>query len=180
MGGLILIAAFFVWVFVSVRAAMWVYQRTTQQKWKAVAKWFAFPLILILPLGDEIVGEVQLRYLCSQAGLIHLDEEKGRNAVLTMRQVNNTSEFQQLRVPEKKVSATVLDTTEYAYEFYADGHKNPVIQYKTYSNGRGWFSRNTGISIPFVKAGCNETGPTSSETLKSIFEQLNASATNWN
>jgi hypothetical protein len=175
MGGLILLLAIGIWIYIAVRLSIWLYRRVQTPSLKTLVKWCAFPLILVLPLGDEIVGEIQLRYLCSQGAVLHVDEERARGAELTLRYDPST-----LSIPRRRVHWTALPITEGSIELYASGHAHPVIHFKEYGVGHSFFSGVLGSSSPaFAEDGCSvEDYSYYMKVLEPLLAKLNAKIIN--
>jgi len=134
MAGLILLAVLTGWalfVYHGVRLAV---QKVSNQRKQKILKFIFVPIVFLLPVSDEIVGQFQFRALCSAQATMKADEEKAAGKLLIP-----------LGLSKKVLSGYVLRTEE-QYWAYKDPDTNEIlISWKDFKSNGGWLSNFIGF-----------------------------------
>lgn len=70
MIGLMMLIALLIWGAISVAVAIWIGRRIPQQGLRQIVALLLMPVVLLMPLADEIVGKFQFDKLCKAAEAI--------------------------------------------------------------------------------------------------------------
>lgn len=134
MAGLILLAVLAGWsllVYHGVRLAV---QKVTNQRKQKVLRIILVPVVFLLPVADEIVGQFQFRALCSAQAKMEADEQKATGKMLIPLGLKKTA-----------LSGYVLETEEH-YWAYKDSETNEIlISWKDFKSKGGWLSNFIGF-----------------------------------
>lgn len=136
MTGLLLIGVAIIWVWFSWFISRWAVRSIKSRGLKTLIGVAIFAVLLIAPLGDEIVGKHQFEALCRQYAVQEIDEEHAVNS----RVISMPREKQQFA---KGIAINVrIDPWEYRDE----STNKVVVRYHTLHAEGGWLIRMLGIS----------------------------------
>ena len=73
MSGLFLIGVVIIWLLIAVAITLWIARRFKSSAMKIVSAVVAFPILLMAPLTDELIGKQQFESLCKQYAVQVID-----------------------------------------------------------------------------------------------------------
>ena len=80
MTGILLIAVVIGWFFAVLAATRWVTRHFNSQAMKVLSSLVLFPLLLVAPVTDELIGKQQFESLCKKYAVQKIDVQHARNA----------------------------------------------------------------------------------------------------
>jgi hypothetical protein len=160
MSGLLLLGVLATWFIISVFLVAFITKRLSGRWWANLLRVLIFIILLVLPLGDEIIGGYQFRELCREEAVVEVDREQATGKTVFLA----NSEYQ--RVPD-----TWVPVNRQRWR-YLDAHTQKVlVSFSVLQAKGGLLIRSLGISetnAPLTFKGycapLNET---------SIFRELN-------
>lgn len=136
MSGLLLISVFVVWLVFVVLVIRLIVRRFKLWGMKVVFSILIFPILLVAPLADELVGKWQFESLCKDYAVVNVDE----HYAMSRRVVTEIRERDQYA----KGTAVQIRIDPYVYR---DSETNQVlVSYHTLHAQGGWLIRFIGIS----------------------------------
>ena len=136
MTGLFLIALAIAWLAVAVAITRWTTRRFRSTALKLVSSLLVFPVLLVAPLTDELIGAHQFETLCKKDGRPEpVALEKARGLALLV----NLGQFQ-------PVADTILETQAAMYTYSDVQSEKPILRFHTYRTKGGWLIRALGFS----------------------------------
>ncbi|MDL2336354.1 MAG: hypothetical protein QFE16_00785 [Pseudomonadota bacterium] len=136
MTGILLITVAIAWLIAVLAATRWVVRRVNSPAMKVVSCLVLFPVLLVLPLADELVGKQQFDSLCKKYAVQVIDEKHAMNrrVVFVLPEHDQFVEGTALQI---RIDPNV----------YRDAETNQVlVSYYTLHAKGGWFIRTLGIS----------------------------------
>ncbi|RCS56719.1 hypothetical protein [Parvibium lacunae] len=141
MTGIFLLAVIALWSYCAFRIARWASQRIAKPTLRRGTILLLFVMLMILPVGDEIIGAMQFRALCEKSQYITwLDSANGQ--VLTLRDPKTGY----VATLDKKIIGTFLPIVESEFLWREVETRKPTLSYKSLNVGGGWLIRTLGIS----------------------------------
>jgi hypothetical protein len=136
MTGLLLIAVVIAWVSVIFMVARRIARRMNSSRLGILAGVSLFVILLVAPVADELVGDLQFASLCSKYATQFIDEQNAMNRHV-LYQRRGVDEFADGTAVSVRIDPTVYIDTE---------TKKVVVSYHTLHAEGGWFIRALGIS----------------------------------
>lgn len=136
MTGIFLIAIAIGWLAVVIAVTRWTSQRFKSWFMKGVCVVVVFPLLLVAPLADELIGKQQFESLCGRYAVQVIDEPHAlnRRVVYVPRGADQYAEGTAVRI---RIDPWI----------YRDAETNQVlVSYHTLHAEGGWLIRSLGIS----------------------------------
>ncbi len=136
MTGLFLIAVAIAWLATVVVLTRWVTRRFRSTASKFVSGLVVFPVLLVAPLTDELIGKRQFESLCKKYAVVVIDEQHAmnRHVVFVLPQKDQFAEGTAVQI---RIDPNV----------YRDAETNQVlVSYYTLHAKGGWLIRTLGIS----------------------------------
>jgi hypothetical protein len=136
MTGILLIAIVTVWVIAVLTITRWATRRLGSSALKLMAITILIPVLLVLPMADELIGMWQFDSLCKRYAVQVIDEKNAMN-----RRV-----LYQRRTKDQFVEGTALEI-RIDPKVYVDAEtKRVLVAYNTLHAKGGWLIRTLGIS----------------------------------
>lgn len=136
MTGILLIAVAIAWLIAVLAATRWVVRRVNSPAMKVVSCLVLFPVLLVLPVADELVGKQQFDSLCKKYAVQVIDEKHAMNRRVSFER-RNSDEF-------AKGTAVRIRIDPYIYRDVET--KNVLIRFHILTAQGGWLIRTLGIS----------------------------------
>ena len=178
------------WLPVCILVAILVSKRYTRGGYRLVSGFVVFSIMFMLPIADEIAGQLYLRYLCKSQGgfrVYHTVElpddywdEKGDPRFIkftrfkdipSLDKVNGTLDLNVL--PEygidrkHEIYSTVFGIRLFQYRYYDKKSKMVLAENRFFTSKGGWLNRAVGIN---AGVSCDTSGqPNTKEKILSIF-----------
>jgi len=136
MSGIFLIAVFVVWLAIVIAAIQWAIRHCKSKFMKLFSGIVIFPLLLLAPLADEIIGMFQFEALCKKYAIVEVDEKSAMNrrVVTEIRKIDEYA----------KGTAVKIRIDPYMYR---DIETNKVVvSFHTLDAQGGWLINFLGIS----------------------------------
>ena len=145
MTGLLLIVLVIGWIAIVAAIAGAVARRTKAGARRAAVGTFAFVLLLLLPVVDEIIGGFQLRALCREGAVPTFDEKKLSGKTVRTRLVPHPDVPNVMQTPTRRVRA-IIPIEEQAEEWIDAATAEVLLSSKSYTAKGGLLIRALGIS----------------------------------
>ena len=160
MIGLLMIAIAIGWLIAAIAITTWIAARAKSPPMKAALSVLVFPLALIAPVVDEVIGAWQFSALCKQYAIQMIDEEHAMNRrVLSVgREGGRLAEWTAVRI---RIQPWIYKDAETG---------NVLVSYHTLHADGGWLMQTLGISEtkrPLVFP--NACGPADRDAFKKKF-----------
>ena len=136
MTGILLITVAIAWLIAVLAATRWVVQRVNSPAMKVMNSLALFPVLLIAPLADELVGKQQFDSLCKQYAVQVIDEKHAMNRRVSFERRSNDV--------FAKGTAVRIRIDPYIYRDVET--KNVLIRFHILTAQGGWLIRALGIS----------------------------------
>ena len=136
MTGILLFGVAFAWLIAVLILTRWVTRRFKSAIAKVVCSLALFPIVLVAPLADELVGKQQFESLCKKYAVQEIDEQHAMNRRV-VSELRREDRFAEGTAVEIRIDPHV----------YRDAETNQVlVSYHTLHAKGGWFIRTLGIS----------------------------------
>ncbi|MFM9917893.1 MAG: hypothetical protein ACKVOX_18995 [Rhizobacter sp.] len=136
MTGILLIAVAIVWLIAVLAATRWVVRRVNSLAMKVVSCLVLFPVLLVLPVADELVGKQQFDSLCTKYAVQVIDEQNAPNS--RVKSVGGSGDWY--------AAGTAVRIRIQPWIYQDITTQNVVASYHTLHAEGGWLIRALGIS----------------------------------
>ncbi len=136
MTGIVLLAVVGLWLWVCIAVARALLRQLRPQPWRWLAAASLFALMLVAPVGDEIVGGFQFRALCEKYAVFRVGVERPEGRV-TRFSANS---------PNETVPGTAITIYHTAIDYTDVQTGESVVKFDRYLAQGGVFIRTLGIS----------------------------------
>lgn len=136
MTGILLVVVVLTWLIAVLIVTRWVARRFNSLTVKLASYIVLFPVLLVAPLADELIGKQQFESLCKKYAVQTIDEQRAmnRSVVYVPRGVDQYAEGTAVRIRIDPIT-------------YKDAETNQVlVSYHTVHANGGWLVRSIGIS----------------------------------
>lgn len=136
MTGLLLIGVAIAWIAVAVFIAKWAVRLIKPPIAKGAIAVSIFSVLLVAPLGDEIVGKYQFEALCRKYAVLTIDEQHAMNRSVVSEHPSGDNYAKNTAVRIRVVPFIYRDVET----------KNVIISFHWLTAEGGWLIRTLGIS----------------------------------
>ncbi|RCS56715.1 hypothetical protein [Parvibium lacunae] len=155
MTGIFLLVVVALWSYCAFRIARWASQRIAKPTLRRGTILLLFVMLMILPVGDEIIGGMQFRALCEANEFIDVDIEKIRGKTIVLGGETNMG----LPGMIDRSIASVIPIIESTSTWKDETTGETLLTYKQYLASGGWLVRffkltESSVPIAFSKHSC--------------------------
>jgi hypothetical protein len=130
MSGMILIVILIVWFYIALILSSFLGAKIRAGLFKTVMRFVLFPLILLAPVADEIIGGFQFRALCKVEAVAVYDEAKVRERTV----YDQSADLYYF-------TDTVLPTYKQTWKYADHTNNEELISFVELHSDGGWLSR---------------------------------------
>lgn len=146
MTGLLLLAAFILWIVVAILIGLFIFRKLPPTLFRLPLVMALTALTVPLPLIDELIGARQFRALCEAAKTVYVDEDKAIGRPVRLREIPLPQLPQYTGIPSRAIRNALVPIRESTWEYIDQQSGEVLFGYKTYAATGGWLIRALGIS----------------------------------
>ncbi len=135
MSGLLLIGVAIIWLIVVIAITLWLAGRFKSWPLRMVSAVVVFPILLVAPLADELIGKHQFESLCERNGRHEADFAAIADKTLLVTNSNY-----------EPVGGTILETMALKQTYSDPASGKQLLMFYGYQSKGGWLMRMLGIS----------------------------------
>jgi hypothetical protein len=136
VSGIFLIAVFIIWLIISIAVAQWVARHCKSKFMRLFSGVVVFPLLLLAPLADEVIGIFQFESLCKKYAVVEIDERNSMNRYVAT----------EIRKKDVYAEGTAVSIRIDPYIYRDTETKQIIVSYHILHAQGGWLVRFLGIS----------------------------------